>query len=62
MSPSMRIATFRRSRHTHIEEVYVEDPGAPKFVETNIYDDVVLEEHVLEDHDMEKPQRLVDPP
>jgi hypothetical protein len=48
-------ATFSKLRQHHSDEVYDEEPEAPKVTDTNASDDVVLE-----DHDMEEPQILVD--
>jgi hypothetical protein len=48
-------ATFNRSRHNHSDEVHDEEPEAPRVADTNACDDVVLE-----DHDMEEPQRPAD--
>jgi hypothetical protein len=50
-------ASFNRSRQHHTYEIHDEEPEAPRVVDTNAGNDVVPEEHGLEDHDMEEPQR-----
>jgi hypothetical protein len=44
-------ATFSKSRQHHSDEVHDEEPEAPRVTDTDVGDDVVLE-----DHDMEEPQ------
>jgi hypothetical protein len=48
-------ATFSRSRQNHLDEVHDEELEVPRFADTYAGDDVVLE-----DHDMEESQRPVD--
>jgi hypothetical protein len=55
-------ATFSRSKETHTDEIHDEELEYPRVTDTGIEDDVVQEEYVLGDHDMEKLERLVDPP
>jgi hypothetical protein len=43
-------ATFSRSRQNHLDEVHDEEPEVPRVADTDAGDDVVLE-----DHDMEEP-------
>ena len=47
-------ATFNRSRQHHTYEIHDEELEAPRFTYTDAGDDVVLE-----DHDMEEPHRPV---
>jgi hypothetical protein len=44
--------TFSRSRQNHSDEVHDEEPKTPRVAYTNVGDDVVLE-----DHDIEEPHR-----
>jgi hypothetical protein len=46
-------ATFNRSRHHHTNEIHDEEPEAPRVADMDAGNDVVSEEHGLEDHDME---------
>jgi hypothetical protein len=49
-------ATLNRSRKHHTNEICDEKPKAPRFAYSIAGNDFVLEEHGLEDHDMEEPQ------
>jgi hypothetical protein len=48
-------ATFSRSRQNHLDEVHDEEPEIPIVADIDAGDDVVLE-----DHDLEEPQRPAD--
>lgn len=47
---------FSRWKQNHSNEIHDEESKAPKVTDTD------AEEHVLEDHDMVEPQKLVDSP
>jgi hypothetical protein len=55
-------ATFKRSRKCHLEEVYEEEPVAPRVAEPLKEVTVTLDDEILEDHDMiesQEPPRMM---